>query len=84
MIIVRLLGGIKKSLGFSQMTIHDNFYTIDELVHFLEQKCNLKTKIKDDEVMVAINGIESSVLGGRQAKISQGDVVTFLSVVHGG
>jgi sulfur-carrier protein len=34
--------------------------------------------------MIAINGVESSVLGGREAKISSGDTVTILSVVHGG
>jgi hypothetical protein len=34
--------------------------------------------------MIAIYGIESSLLGGYNAKVSSGDIVTILSVVHGG
>jgi molybdopterin converting factor small subunit len=54
------------------------------MLALLEKEYDLKNKIKGDEIMIAINGVESSVLGGRDARISSGDIVTILSVVHGG
>ena len=54
------------------------------MLALLEKDYNLENKIKESEIMIAINGVESSVLGGRGARISSGDAVTILSVVHGG
>lgn len=84
MITVDLLGGIRKTAGFSKVNINVTNSSIDEILALLEKEYDLKNKIKEDEIMIAINGVESSVLGGRGAKISSGDTITILSVVHGG
>lgn len=84
MITVDLLGGIRKTAGFSTVNINVTNSSINEILALLEKEYDLKNKIKEDEIMIAINGVESSVLGGRGAKISSGDTITILSVVHGG
>jgi sulfur-carrier protein len=84
LITVDLLGGIRKTAGFSTVNINLTNSSINEILALLEKEYDLKNKIKGDEIMIAINGVESSVLGGRDARISSGDIVTILSVVHGG
>ena len=84
MITVDLVGGIRKAVGFSTVNINVTNSSINELLALLEREYDLENKIKEDEIMIAINGVESSVMGGRGAKISSGDTVTILSVVHGG
>ena len=84
MITVDLLGGIRKTAGFSTVNINVTNSSINEILTLLEKDYDLKNKIKEDEIMIAINGVESSVLGGRGAKISSGDTITILSIVHGG
>ena len=71
-------------MGFSTVNINVTNSSINEILTLLEKDYDLKNKIKEDEIMIAINGVESSVLGGRGAKISSGDTITILSVVHGG
>ncbi|ALI37511.1 MAG TPA: MoaD/ThiS family protein [Candidatus Nitrosocosmicus sp.] len=84
MITVDLVGGIRKAAGFSTVNINVTNSSVNELLTLLEREYDLENKIKEDEIMIAINGVESSVMGGRGAKISSGDTVTILSVVHGG
>ncbi len=84
MITVDLVGGIRKTAGFSTVNINVNNSDINEILSLLGREYDLENKIKKNEIMIAINGVESSVLGGMEAKISSGDTVTILSVVHGG
>ncbi|MDF0682075.1 MAG: MoaD/ThiS family protein [Candidatus Nitrosocosmicus sp.] len=79
-----MVGGIRKAAGFSTVNIDVTNSSINELITLLEREYDLENKIKEDQIMIAINGVESSVMGGRGAKISSGDTVTILSVVHGG
>jgi len=84
LITVDFLGGIRKIAGFSTVNINVTNSSINEILTLLEREYDLENKIKESEIMIAINGVESSVLGGRGAKISSGDTVTILSVLHGG
>jgi molybdopterin synthase sulfur carrier subunit len=84
LITVDLLGGIRKTAGFSTVNINLTDSSINEILTILEKKYDLKNKIKENELMIAINGVESSVLGGKGAKLSSGDTVTILTTVHGG
>ncbi len=84
MIKVNLLGGIKKLIGQSNLQINEDSSSIKRIVSYLESNYYSNNKINERDVMIAINGIESSVLGGYNAKVSSGDTVTILSIVHGG
>ena len=84
MITVDLRGGIRKSVGLSQINLEKERISLDEMISYLAKEYNLIHEIKKNEIMVAINGVDSSILGGGQARILSGDVVTILTIVHGG
>jgi molybdopterin synthase sulfur carrier subunit len=85
LITIKLLGSIKKSVGQSDLQIEPSLHTtVNDILSFLQDNYKMKNQIKQSELMIAINGIESSVIGGNNAVVSSGDVVTILSVVHGG
>jgi molybdopterin converting factor small subunit len=64
--------------------VEEDGITIDDMIDYIENRYELSGKIKKNEIMVAINGVDSSILGGGRAKITSGDIVTILTVVHGG
>jgi molybdopterin converting factor small subunit len=84
LIKVNLLGGIKKSTGRQNIQINEESVSIQGIISYLESNYHSSNKINERDIMVAINGVESSVLGGYDAKASSGDTVTILSIVHGG
>jgi len=84
MIEINLLGGIKKLVGHSNLKINEESSSVKGIISYLENNYYSNNAINKDDIMIAINGIESSLLGGYNAKISSGDIVTILSVVHGG
>jgi sulfur-carrier protein len=85
LISINLLGSIKKLIGHSNLQINEEeLANVNGIISYLENKYYSNNKINENEILVAINGIESSLLGGHNAKISSGDVVTILSIVHGG
>lgn len=85
LISINLLGSIKKLIGHSNLQINEEeLANVNGIISYLENNYYSNNKINENEILVAINGIESSLLGGHNAKISSGDVVTILSIVHGG
>jgi sulfur-carrier protein len=84
LIKINLLGSIKKLIGHSNLQLNEESSNVQGIISYLENNYNSNNKINENDIMVAINGIESSLLGGYNAKISSGDVVTILSIVHGG
>jgi sulfur-carrier protein len=85
LISINLLGSIKKLIGHSNLQINEEeLANVKGIISYLENNYYSNNKINENEILVAINGIESSLLGGHNAKISSGDVVTILSIVHGG
>lgn len=79
-----MLGGIKKLVGQSNLQINEESANVKGIISYLESNYYSNNRINENDIMVAINGVESSLLGGYNAKVSSGDVVTILSVVHGG
>jgi molybdopterin synthase sulfur carrier subunit len=85
LISINLLGSIKKLIGHSNLQINEEeLANVNGIISYLENNYYSNNKINENEILVAINGIEFSLLGGHNAKISSGDVVTILSIVHGG
>jgi sulfur-carrier protein len=84
LIKINFLGSIKKLIGHSNLQINEESANIKGIISYLENNYYSSNKINENEILVAINGIESSLLGGQNAKISSGDIVTIMSVIHGG
>lgn len=84
MITINIFGGAKKIVGTSSLVFNRSIASISEILEFL-QKNAVESKILDvNNILIAVNGIESSALSGNDTIAKTGDVITIVSVVHGG
>ena len=84
MITIKLLGGAKKAVGQSYVILDRPFASIAEILKFLKENA-VQSKILDpNNILIAINGVESTMLCGDDAIVKTGDTVTIVTVVHGG
>lgn len=85
MITVKLFGGAKKSLSTDKLSFEKDDSTISELVDFLQKHIKENMPPLDiKNVLVAVNGADSSTLEGFATKLKDGDVVSIIPVIHGG
>jgi len=85
LITVRLLGGAKKSFGLDQISADLQNATIRQLLDYLvsikpQNTLDLDTK----NVLIAVNGADSSAMEGLDTVLCDGDVVSIIPVIHGG
>ena len=84
LITIKMFGGAKKIVGTSSLVFNRSIDSISEILEFL-QKNAVDSKILDvNNILIAVNGIESSALSGNDTIAKTGDVITIVSVVHGG
>ena len=82
---MKLLGGAKKSFSTDTMLVEKNILTLSELINHLTQikpKDTLEFDIAN--LLIAVNGIDSSALDGLDTKLEDNDVVSVIPVIHGG
>ena len=85
MVTVKLLGGAKKSFSTEKIELDVENLTIDELlIRLLKNKPNNTPDLDTKNILVAVNGVDSSALEGRGTRISKADVVSIIPVIHGG
>jgi molybdopterin converting factor small subunit len=85
MIRVRLLGGAKRVVGKEYVNLDVKELTLRELLSLLaSMSSDPSIFTNNSNIIVVINGIESSLLGGLDAVINSNDQVSILTVVHGG
>ena len=85
MITVKFLGGAKKSFSADSITLDKTNLTIEQLLEFLVNKIpesNNKLDVKN--LLIAINGIDSSAINGPLTKLKNNDVVSIIPIIHGG
>jgi sulfur carrier protein ThiS len=84
LITINLLGGAKKIIGASSIVFYRPIASLSEILAFLQENA-VDSKILDsNNILIAVNGIESSALSGNDTVAKTGDVITVVSVVHGG
>ena len=85
MIAVKLVGGAKKSFNSEQFQIEKSDISVNELLeHLLKIKPNDTSELDIENILIAINGSDSSAMNGKDTIISDGDVVSIIPVIHGG
>lgn len=85
MITIKFLGGAKKSFSTDSITIEKTDLTIEQLLDYLVKntpKNNNKLDVKN--LLVAINGIDSSAMDGSLTKLKDNDIVNIIPIIHGG
>ena len=85
MITVKLVGGAKKSFSTEQLHIDKSNISIQELLDLLLELKPADTPDLDTEnILIAINGTDSSAMEGKSTMIKNNDLVSIIPVIHGG
>ena len=85
MIIIKLVGGAKKSFSTDNLKIDKSNISIQELLDLLLKLKPAETpKLDVENILIAINGVDSSALEGKITKIKNDDVVSIIPIIHGG
>lgn len=85
MIVVKLIGSAKKSFLTDQIFLEKSSLTIDELVnHLLKIKPDNTLDLDTKNLLIAVNGMDSSTLDGFKTKLKDNDIVSIIPIIHGG
>jgi len=85
MFTVKFVGGAKKSFPVEQLKIDQSNLSIQELINLLlKLKPTDTPKLDTDNVLIAINGADSSAMDGKSTIIQENDLVSIIPVIHGG
>lgn len=85
MVKVRFVGGIKKSFQLDQMELNVENITLENLLSLLLEKKPKDTPSFDtNNVLIAINGADSSAMEGKSTIVKKNDLVSIIPIIHGG
>ncbi len=85
MIMIKLVGGAKKLFLTDELKIDKSDISIQELLDLLLNLKPINTpKLDTENILIAINGVDSSAMDGKTTKIKSNDVVSIIPVIHGG
>ena len=84
MIKLLLLGSLKKAVGSPSVSIEQPSISISEILTLLKQAVKDPGIFNPGNILIAVNGVEYSLLGGNETVVKSGDTVTIVTVVHGG
>ncbi|MFL6344800.1 MAG: MoaD/ThiS family protein [Nitrososphaeraceae archaeon] len=84
MIDIKLLGGVKKAVGRSTLVLDRHVASISEILKFLKDNVGESKNLDTDNILVTINGADSSMLSRDENIVKTGDTVTIVTIVHGG
>jgi len=85
MITVKLVGGAKKSFPTEQLQIEKSDISIKELLDLLlKLKPTDSANLDIENILIAINGVDSSAMDGKSTIIKNNDLVSIIPIIHGG
>ena len=85
MITVNFTGGAKKWFNKTQISINKDSLNIHQLLHYLADiKPENNIDIDGKNILIAVNGVDSSALSGFDTKLESDDIVNIIPIIHGG
>ena len=84
MVIIKFLGGAKKIIGKEMISIEVESIRVNEILMMLRSMSPNSHVLNSTNLLIVVNGMELSLLGGLDAKVSNGDIISIVPVVHGG
>ena len=84
MITLKLLGGVKFVTGKTSIVIDKPQSTIKEIMDELKNDSRNSKILNEQNLIITVNGVDSSVSGGKDTIIKSGDVITIVTIIHGG
>jgi len=85
MVTIKFVGGAKKSFLNDQLEVDAENITIEKLIEIILQIKPKNTPSLDTKnILVAINGADSSAMEGKMTVIKNTDVISIIPIIHGG
>ena len=85
MITVNFIGGARKSFQTDSLEITQNIDTISEMIsHLISKKPENTPDFDGKNLLIAVNGVDSSALDGINTQLKSNDVVNIIPIIHGG
>ena len=85
MITVNFIGGARKSFQTDSLEITQNIDTISEMIsHLISKKPENTPNFDGKNLLIAVNGVDSSALAGNNTRLNSGDIVNIIPIIHGG
>ena len=85
MTTVNFTGGARKSFQADSLEISQNLNNISELIRYLiEHKPENTPDFDGKNLLIAVNGVDSSALDGTNTKLNSNDIVNIIPIIHGG
>ena len=82
MITVRFTGGARKSFDTDEIILDKNNLTVRELVDYLiSTKPENSTSFDGKNLLIAVNGTDSSALDGHQTILNDNDVINIIPII---
>lgn len=71
-------------MGKNSMVIDKPQSTVKEIIEELKSESRNTKILNEQNLMVSVNGVDSSVTGGKETVIKSGDIITIVTIIHGG
>jgi molybdopterin converting factor small subunit/tRNA threonylcarbamoyladenosine modification (KEOPS) complex Cgi121 subunit len=85
MITIKFIGGAKKSFNSDKLQIDKSDISVNDLLELLlKTKPDNTSELDIENILIAINGSDSSAIDGKDTIVHDGDVVSIIPVIHGG
>lgn len=84
MITLKLLGGVKFAMGKTSLVIDKSQSTVKEIIEELKNHSRNTKILNEQNLIITVNGVDSSVTGGKETVIKSGDILTIVTIIHGG
>ena len=84
MITLKLLGGVKFAMGKTSMVINKSQATVKEIMEELKNESRHTKILNEQNLIITVNGVDSSITGGKDTVIKSGDILTIVTIIHGG
>lgn len=84
MITLKLLGGVKFAMGKTSIVINKSQATVKEIIEELKNESRHTKILNEQNLIITVNGVDSSITGGKETVIKSGDILTIVTIIHGG
>lgn len=71
-------------MGKTSLVIDKSQSTVKEIIEELKNQSRNTKILNEQNLIITVNGVDSSVSGGKDTIIKSGDVVTIVTIIHGG
>ena len=71
-------------MGKTSMVINKSQATLKEIIEELKNESRHTKILNEQNLIITVNGVDSSITGGKDTVLKSGDILTIVTIIHGG